>query len=67
MTIEKVRLSKVMAMRGLCSRREADEWIESGFVYYRGGWCEDIDVFKASRRVYLDAFIDGSLKVFAGR
>jgi 23S rRNA pseudouridine2604 synthase len=36
MTIEKVRLSKVMAMRGLCSRREADEWIEKGWVFVDG-------------------------------
>ena len=27
-----VRLSKVMAERGLASRREADEWIEAGWV-----------------------------------
>lgn len=26
------RLSKVMAERGLCSRREADQWIENGWV-----------------------------------
>lgn len=26
------RLSKVMSERGLCSRREADEWIEQGWV-----------------------------------
>lgn len=26
------RLSKVMSERGLCSRREADEWIEAGWV-----------------------------------
>ena len=26
------RLSKVMAERGLASRREADEWIEAGWV-----------------------------------
>ena len=29
---EGVRLSKVMAERGLASRREADEWIEAGWV-----------------------------------
>lgn len=36
MTTEKVRLSKVMATRGLCSRREADEWIEKGWVFVDG-------------------------------
>ena len=32
----KVRLSKVMAARGLCSRREADEWISRGWVRVDG-------------------------------
>ena len=30
------RLSKVMAERGLCSRREADEWISNGWVMVNG-------------------------------
>ncbi len=33
---EGVRLSKVMAERGLASRREADEWIEAGWVRVNG-------------------------------
>ena len=33
---EKVRLSKVMSERGLCSRREADAFIERGWVYVDG-------------------------------
>ena len=33
---EGVRLSKVMAERGLASRREADEWIEAGWVRVDG-------------------------------
>jgi 23S rRNA pseudouridine2604 synthase len=33
---EGVRLSKVMAERGLASRREADEWIEAGWVSVDG-------------------------------
>lgn len=33
---EGVRLSKVMSERGLCSRREADAWIERGWVYVDG-------------------------------
>ena len=42
------------------------EWAEDGFVFYRGGWCQGIDVFKASRRVYLDDFVDSCLKVYGG-
>ncbi|MFZ5483161.1 MAG: pseudouridine synthase [Pseudomonadota bacterium] len=38
---EPVRLSKLMAERGLCSRREADVYIERGWVYVDG---EKIDV-----------------------
>ncbi len=33
---EGFRLSKVMAERGLASRREADEWIEAGWVLVNG-------------------------------
>lgn len=33
---EKVRLSKIMAQKGLCSRREADELISSGLVKVNG-------------------------------
>ena len=33
---EGTRLSKVMAERGLASRREADEWIEAGWVKVNG-------------------------------
>jgi len=32
----KVRVSKLMSERGLCSRREADEYIERGWVYVDG-------------------------------
>ena len=34
--VEMPRLSKVMAERGLCSRREADEWIINGWVKVDG-------------------------------
>jgi 23S rRNA pseudouridine2604 synthase len=34
--LEKVRLSKLMAQHGLCSRREADAFIERGWVYVDG-------------------------------
>lgn len=33
---EGIRLSKVMAERGLCSRREADAYIERGWVFVNG-------------------------------
>ena len=36
MTDEKVRLSKLMANRGFCSRREAEAFIEQGFVLVNG-------------------------------
>ena len=35
-THEPMRLSKRMAELGLCSRREADEWIERGWVFVDG-------------------------------
>lgn len=35
-TADGVRLSKVMSERGLCSRREADLWIERGWVLVNG-------------------------------
>jgi 23S rRNA pseudouridine2604 synthase len=31
-----IRISKLMAERGLCSRREADAWIERGMVFVNG-------------------------------
>lgn len=34
--LESPRLSKVMAERGICSRREADEWIVNGWVKVDG-------------------------------
>ena len=36
MSEEKIRLSKLMAQRGLCSRREADSFIEQGLVLVDG-------------------------------
>jgi 23S rRNA pseudouridine2604 synthase len=35
-TADGVRLSKVMSERGMCSRREADLWIERGWVLVNG-------------------------------
>ncbi|ABI58298.1 MULTISPECIES: pseudouridine synthase [Nitrosomonas] len=34
--MEKVRLSKLMSAQGMCSRREADVYIEQGWVYVDG-------------------------------
>src|SRR5690606_1995431 len=34
--MEPVRISKLMAQRGLCSRREADAYIERGWVLVNG-------------------------------
>jgi 23S rRNA pseudouridine2604 synthase len=34
--MEKIRLSKLMSEQGLCSRREADRYIEHGWVYVDG-------------------------------
>jgi 23S rRNA pseudouridine2604 synthase len=36
LNVESPRLSKVMAQRGICSRREADEWIINGWVKVDG-------------------------------
>jgi 23S rRNA pseudouridine2604 synthase len=44
MTVEKIRLSKLMAQRGICSRREADAYIEKGWVRYDGGKVAELGV-----------------------
>lgn len=41
---EGVRLSKVMAERGICSRREADEYIERGWVFVDGRRVSELGV-----------------------
>lgn len=38
----KVRVSKLMSERGICSRREADEYIERGWVYVDGVRVEEL-------------------------
>lgn len=40
--MEKVRLSKIMSERGLCSRREADAWIEKGWVFVDGAQIKEL-------------------------
>jgi 23S rRNA pseudouridine2604 synthase len=44
MTQEKIRLSKLMAQRGICSRREADAFIEKGWVRYGNGVVAELGV-----------------------
>lgn len=44
MPAEGVRLSKVMAERGICSRREADELIERGWVFVNGRRVSELGV-----------------------
>jgi 23S rRNA pseudouridine2604 synthase len=39
---QKIRVSKLMSERGLCSRREADEYIERGWVYVDGVRVEEL-------------------------
>jgi 23S rRNA pseudouridine2604 synthase len=34
--VEKVRISKLMSEQGICSRREADNYIEQGLVLVDG-------------------------------
>jgi 23S rRNA pseudouridine2604 synthase len=46
---EKVRLSKVMSERGLCSRREADEYIAQGLVYVDG-----VQITQLGTRIFPD-------------
>lgn len=48
-----VRLSKIMAERGICSRREADEFIERGWVFVDGKRVSELGV-----RIDPDARID---------
>jgi 23S rRNA pseudouridine2604 synthase len=41
---EGIRLSKIMAERGICSRREADEFIERGWVFVDGKRVSELGV-----------------------
>ena len=51
--MEKQRLSKIMAARGICSRREADRYIERGLVIVDG---ERISVL--GTKVFPDAILN---------
>jgi len=53
--MEKVRLSKLMSAQGLCSRREADIYIEQGLVYVDGQQiCELGTKIYPSQKIVLD-------------
>lgn len=53
--MEKVRLSKLMSAQGLCSRREADTYIEQGLVYVDGQQvCELGTKIYPSQKITLD-------------
>lgn len=45
--MEKVRLSKLMSAQGICSRREADNYIEQGWVYV-----DDQPVFELGTKIF---------------
>jgi len=45
--MEKIRLSKLMSQQGLCSRREADNYIERGWVYV-----DDEPVVELGTKIY---------------
>jgi 23S rRNA pseudouridine2604 synthase len=50
---ELVRLSKLMTERGICSRREADAYIEQGLVFVNGERVQELG-FKVTRDVVVE-------------
>jgi 23S rRNA pseudouridine2604 synthase len=50
---ELVRLSKLMTERGICSRREADDYIAQGLVYVNGERVQELG-FKVTRDVSIE-------------
>ncbi len=53
---EKIRLSRLMSMQGLCSRREADRFIEQGRVYVDGQQMNELGIkVYPSQSITLDA------------
>ena len=51
------RLSKVMAERGICSRREADEWISNGWVKVDGEIVETLGTrIKADAEIVISSY-----------
>jgi 23S rRNA pseudouridine2604 synthase len=60
----KVRVSKLMSERGLCSRREADEYIERGWVYVDGVRVEELGTrVDPSQTITLDRRADSLSRV----
>ena len=56
---EKIRVSKLMSERGICSRREADEYIERGWVYVDGVKVEQLGArIDPSQSITLDKRAD---------
>ncbi|MCC7135530.1 MAG: rRNA pseudouridine synthase, partial [Nitrosomonas sp.] len=54
--MEKIRLSRLMSMQGLCSRREADRFIEQGRVYVDGQPVSELGIkVYPSQSITLDA------------
>jgi 23S rRNA pseudouridine2604 synthase len=51
--MDKVRLSKLMSEQGFCSRREADAWIEKGWVFVDG-----VQIKELGTKVDADARIE---------
>lgn len=53
--MEKVRVSKLMAAQGLCSRREADSYIERGWVFVDGERVTELGTkIDPARKITLD-------------
>ena len=50
---DKIRLSKLMTERGICSRREADAYIEQGLVFVNGERIQELG-FKVTRDVHVE-------------
>ena len=61
---DRIRISKLMAERGLCSRREADEYIERGWVYVDGERVSQLGARALpSQTITLDKRAEGLSKV----
>ncbi|PIS11830.1 MAG: pseudouridylate synthase, partial [Bdellovibrio sp. CG10_big_fil_rev_8_21_14_0_10_47_8] len=58
---EILRLSKLMAERGLCSRREADEYIAQGLVFVNGERVQELGT-KVSRDVQIELAVKAQNK-----
>lgn len=59
--MEKIRISKVLSERGVCSRREADAFMEKGWVYLDGVPATLGERMAPGQRVTLDARAEQAL------